>query len=368
MTHATKKLAVATTIAALALACDSSSRPLGGSLAVPEAREARVTLTPALDVTGIVDSNLAARLVIDEIVVNVSDLRLLGANPQIPAAGHVLQDRAKRLSTLDGHARYPFPSNWLEDDLAIYMHVDPSPELDGASVVVRARLFERPVSAAHMGLRSSDDEAPNPDGEPANEGDDDEAPNPDGEPANEDGDDQAPNPDGEPASGGDEAPNPDGEPAVGGSEAPNPDGEPANECDDDSHDCIEAIGSTQKSLDGGQLRASRWVPFELRGEDIVELVVGFDRDSRLDVLLGIPAKRWFTQAVINQLESALHDVSLDEQVPGAEEAVRKPVIVDRESPTASLNDGDREDRMREEQDSYSLVDDDAVDPEDLRRR
>jgi len=351
---------LAAVLAASALAaCDSNGDKLTGSLAVPEAREARVTLTPALDVTGLVDSSLASRLVIEEITVNVSELRLLGANPQIPAAGYVLQDSAEVLSTLDGHAKYPFPSTWLDDDLAIYMHVDPSADLDGASVVVHARLYERPINAAHRSLRSTDDEdeAPNPDGEPANE----EAPNPDGEPANE----EAPNPDGEPAN--EEAPNPDGEPA--NEEAPNPDGEPANDCEEDGdmHDCIEAVGQTQQGLDTEPYQASRWVPFELRGKDVVDLVVGFDKASRLDVLLGIPAERWFTPAVIDRLEGALSDVVAEQEEPGAAIPAPKTVVVVREAPTSSLNDGERNETFRDEDGDYSLVDDDTVDPEDLRR-
>ena len=336
MTHAKMPRMLAAVLAASALAaCDSNGDKLTGSLAVPEAREARVTLTPALDVTGLVDSSLASRLVIEEITVNVSELRLLGANPQIPAAGYVLQDSAEVLSTLDGHAKYPFPSTWLDDDLAIYMHVDPSADLDGASVVVHARLYERPINAAHRSLRSTDDEdeAPNPDGEPANE----EAPNPDGEPANE--------------------------------EAPNPDGEPANDCEEDGdmHDCIEAVGQTQQGLDTEPYQASRWVPFELRGKDVVDLVVGFDKASRLDVLLGIPAERWFTPAVIDRLEGALSDVVAEQEEPGAAIPAPKTVVVVREAPTSSLNDGERNETFRDEDGDYSLVDDDTVDPEDLRR-
>ncbi len=92
MTHAkmTRMLAAVLAVSALA-ACDSNGDKLTGSLAVPEAREARVTLTPALDVTGLVDSNLASRLVIEEITVNVSELRLRHTTVDIqpPAQGRL---------------------------------------------------------------------------------------------------------------------------------------------------------------------------------------------------------------------------------------------------------------------------------------
>jgi hypothetical protein len=208
--------------------------------------------------------------------------------------------------------------------------------LGGASVVVRARLYDRPVHAQAQRLTS--DEAPNPDGEPA-------APNPDGEPA-------APNPDGEPA-----APNPDGEPA-----APNPDGEPAR--------CVDAICTLKRALSDAH-GADRSVAFELRGEDVEDLVIGFDRDSHMNVLIGVPARRWFSADVIADLEHALSQQGTLELGAGAGSDHRQAkVIVDR-TRAAQLDSGRGEggSTMPGEDESYRLVDrDEGGDPRGLRRR
>src|SRR6185295_2441724 len=92
---------------------------------------------------------------------------------------------------------------------------------------------------------------------------DSNAPDPDGDPAIK----NAPDPDGDPA-----APDPDGDPASinHGRCAPDPDGDPAR--------CLRR--HPLESFTGG-----RSVPFELRGSDLVDLVVGFDQGSRLDVIL-----------------------------------------------------------------------------------
>jgi len=337
------------------VACGGSERPHDASLEAPEARESRIALSPALDVSTLLDPALADRIIIDEITINLSDLRLLGSNPMIPAGGFPLIREARALSASEADtplSRFPFPSSLLGDDLAVYVRIDTSPILDGASVVVSARLFETPLKSGARGLEHGEDEAPNPDGEPADE----EAPNPDGEPANE----EAPNPDGEPAKGGGEAPNPDGEPAR---TAPNPDGEPAR--------CVMTrLGCVDKRKAGltesiSKERAA--LSFELRGNDVEDLVVGFDRGSRLNVVLGIPAGRWFTREVIAELERALDDLGTGRSSLGSGREApgdRRTVIIERD-PSSEL--GGETPSMPTDGGEYRLVEDDSVDPRDLRQ-
>ncbi len=315
----TPRWALAAGLAVVA-ACGGGADPsVRASLEAPTPRAARVALTPALDVSGLIDPALADRIVIEEIQVGLSDLRLLGSNPAIPSGGHPLVVGSRTLSSVDEAANvFPFPASMLDDDLAVYARIDRAPMLGGASVVVRARLYDRPVHAQAQRLTS--DEAPNPDGEPA-------------------------------------APNPDGEPA-----APNPDGEPAR--------CVDAICTLKRALSDAH-GADRSVAFELRGEDVEALVIGFDRDSHMNVLIGVPARRWFSADVIADLEHALSQQGTLELGAGAGSDHRQAkVIVDR-TRAAQLDSGRGEggSTMPGEDESYRLVDrDEGGDPRGLRRR
>ncbi len=378
----TPRWALAAGLAVVA-ACGGGADPsVRASLEAPTPRAARVALTPALDVSGLIDPALADRIVIEEIQVGLSDLRLLGSNPAIPSGGHPLVVGSRTLSSVDEAANvFPFPASMLDDDLAVYARIDRAPMLGGASVVVRARLYDRPVHAQAQRLTS--DEAPNPDGEPAAPNPDGEpaAPNPDGEPAapNPDGEPAAPNPDGEPAApnpdGEPAAPNPDGEPAApnpdGEPAAPNPDGEPAApNPDGEPARCVDAICTLKRALSDAH-GADRSVAFELRGEDVEDLVIGFDRDSHMNVLIGVPARRWFSADVIADLEHALSQQGTLELGAGAGSDHRQAkVIVDR-TRAAQLDSGRGEggSTMPGEDESYRLVDrDEGGDPRGLRRR
>ena len=127
-------------------------------------QENRVALTPALDVGALTNSALADRIVIDEIYVSVAEIRLLGGNPQIPAGGLRLASGGQVLSNDQaGFGHFPFPSSFLSDDLAVFVRIGRSTELRGASVVVKARLYEDAPVAHKLSLTADDDEAPNPD-------------------------------------------------------------------------------------------------------------------------------------------------------------------------------------------------------------
>ena len=128
-------------------------------------------------------------------------------------------------------------------------------------------------------------------------------------------------------------------------------------------DCGELVGSQQRGLSNGQRRA---LPFELRGADVVDLLVDFEQTSRMNVVVGIPAARWFTNAVIRDLEAALIDLRGDAPLRQAE-TMNKPVIVELGTNSASLDSERRDTVRRDAEESYRLVEDDAIDPRDLRQ-
>jgi hypothetical protein len=139
-----------------------------------------MTLAPALDVSSIVDPSLLDRIVIEEVVVNVDDVRLLGADPRLPTGGLRLLAGQRQLSTIEESEPFPLPAGLGLDDLALFVHLQPTVELDGASVVVRARLYSNARDAAIHSFRGLSEE-PDPDGSPAT--DPSEEPDPDGSPA-----------------------------------------------------------------------------------------------------------------------------------------------------------------------------------------
>lgn len=330
--------------ALLFAACAPEGPSIEGRLKAPERPDARISLTPAVDLSALIEPELAERMVLDEITVNLVDARLLGAHPAIPSAGLklLLEPLLVRHSGSQAPMELPFPEEFLDDSLAVYLRLEPSEALQRASVVVRGRLFETAWDAAsHKSTLASDPNAPQPDGDPAH-GDDKGAPQPDGDPALLGRSPGAPQPDGDPARPC--APQPDGDPA-----APQPDGDPA-----------KCLGTKRSGLTGGS--GAPYVTFELRGDDTVDLLVGFDERSQLDVVLGIPARRWFTSEAIVQLETALDDAASDptdaEEVKSGE---RRPVVVKNES----MSD---ESMPSEGNDEYSLNDRNAVNPRQVRSR
>src|SRR5687767_9603746 len=71
-----------------AAACGTENSPaVSARLEVPEMRDARITVTPAFDVSSLYDGSIADRIVIEEITINLADARLLAADPRIPRGG-----------------------------------------------------------------------------------------------------------------------------------------------------------------------------------------------------------------------------------------------------------------------------------------
>ncbi len=331
--------------------CLSSEHDLQVSLKAPVPREARVKLSAALDVSDIETKDFARRIVIDEIIVNIAALRLLGESPAIPLSGQALIEDDFVLSTSSDAqpGNFPFPASMLDDHLAVYARIDKSTTLDSSSVIVKARLFDSPTLGFQQRLIS---------GENTSDSGQQTSPNPDGEPNRE----ESPNPDGEPNR--EESPNPDGEPNL--DESPNPDGEPN---DDDP----EQEGSRQSGLrlagDSHELQSKsrRALSFELRGQDQVEMVVIFDAASRMNVTLSIPARRWITTTALAQLESALQSELSNEQTQerSSKDGV-EPFVLDLANRPGSF-DGDSSASKPKVKD-YRLVSDESKDPKKLRSR
>jgi hypothetical protein len=332
-------------LCALAAACGA---PEGGAvratLDAPPRREARLTLTPAVDLSGLEGSGLADRLAIEAIELGAADLRLLGSHPALPAGGLPLLDGERVVEARPGtpaalEAAFP-PALLDEEDLAVYLRIAASARIGGASVVIRGRLHAAPVT----GLASlTVDGATDPDGDPAREpGGPGDATDPDGDPA------RGP----EPARSGC-ATDPDGDPAQDPDEATDPDGDPAR------------CGRRGRALtDPARSRTS--VPFELRDEAGADLVARLDERSRLDVVLGIPASRWLEPEVVARLEAALLEASLPARPDRARRPGRREVIVVHPAHAASPGDALRGPATGQPADGYSLRDGER--PEDLTVR
>lgn len=253
-------------LGAVLLSACGGSESYRAELVAPQKREAKLTISPALDVSALLDPSLADRIVIDEITVNFAEVRLLGADPRIPAGGFPLTTTGRVLTSapeVDDDLELPFPEQFLEDDdLAVFLRLDRSAALQGASVVVRARLFSSPVEGSLSSLVADETGATDPDGEPSKD----------------------------PSKGG--ATDPDGEPSYQGRcGATDPDGEPSK---DGRCQLRQALGDAQRS-----------VPFELRDAEPTNLVAGLGRHSELSVVVGIPAARWFSAEAVAALDQAL---------------------------------------------------------------
>lgn len=251
---------------------------LNARLDAPEARESRITLTPALELTALESEteleNIADRLVIEDIQLNLGDVRLLGADPSIPAGGLTLidQERVVRAYGQGGGIDLGFPQQYLGDqDLAVYVRIHETPELDGASVVVRARLYESPTKGGASSLVASTVGATDPDGDPASDPDIGpdtvSATDPDGDPAMPEDCDDATDPDGDPA---------------------------RTRC---QRDGLVRRGEADQNF----------VMVELRDERAADLVATLGDSGSHDVVVGIPAARWFTPTVVADLDAALDE-------------------------------------------------------------
>ena len=261
--------AVTLAVAACGDGAEPSSTNVSAQIAVPEARKARVTVTPALDLSGLADAELSEELTVEQLVVHLVDARLLGNDPRIPAGGLPLLD-APRLVYAEGDGRFgielPFPSAFLEaNDLAVYLRTAPSPELDGAAVRVVASVPE----AGQFALVGMVD----PEGDPVRP--DDGMVDPEGDPVQPD--DGMVDPEGDPVRPDDGMVDPEGDPVRPDDGMVDPEGDPVH--------CTEPCDQQSQSLEAG----TQIILVDRAG---TELVVSFDERSHFDVVFGIRAANW----------------------------------------------------------------------------
>lgn len=279
-----RTLAISTLLLA-ACGAEPALTPYDGTLGAPSPRKARVTVTPALDFSDASD-RVGEHFVVDEVIISLADVRILGEDPSIPAGGYALLGEPT-LVYAEGSGEVgielPFPPEFLEQDgLAIYLRAEPAEDLDDASIVVAGRWVE------NAGRGNALTGVVDPDGEPVQPGASSRGSgvvDPDGEPVQPVGDEQGVvDPDGEPVrptSRDDGVVDPDGEPvqpAGSGDGVVDPDGEPV--------DCLEVdCGTSEQALVDG-------TPVVLREAGAVELVVTLGERSRFNLVFGIPAARW----------------------------------------------------------------------------
>ncbi len=301
---------------ALALALGVSACGGEGADGRLSVAERRLSLVPALDVTalpelGANERDTRARLVIDEVVAGVADVRVRGGDE---TAGLSLLRAARLVSSRAAGSGLVLPAEAAREALAIQVRLERTALLDGASVVVRGRLFAGPLPV--MQKLSVQSEEPDPDGEPADPSRSKALPGKRGkprggldllEPAPMAADEADP-------AAADEAdePDPDGEPAapkaMGGSDCePDPDGEPAGPC-------------AGRAL----LRSSAsYVAFELHGSDAVDLLVDARDAAAIEVVVGVPAEQWLTPIILRQLQDEL----MRRLGSGAQEGIAGSVVV-----------------------------------------
>lgn len=330
MNGAKRKVLLVAGLAALAAACDTGPE-IGGAIDTPSVREAKITLTPSFDLSRVLDPDLAERIVIEEITINIGDARLLGPDPRIPTGGLALVDDERLLNHYVGEGSLDFevPEELLSDDLAIYVRMQPTPDLDGAAVVIRGLLLS-PDEALRSAMKKANGLSV------ATEAGDGEAVDPDGDPA-------------KPKGGNGEAVDPDGDPATPKrGEAVDPDGDPADPACPEGTLCSGLVSVPFADA----------VSFELRGLEPADLVLDFTAGADLDAILNIPAGKWLTPEAVERLERALfaslsqaHNESIDD---GDEETI---VIEERTDAKQAM---ERQTHGEERcDDDYSLIGEDG---------
>jgi hypothetical protein len=306
-----------------AAACGTEEPALDATLEAPAPAEARISISAALEISELLDEGLAERVVIEDITVNLAEVRLLAADPRIPPGGYALLSRATLLEFYgaeDSKLELPFPDQFLaQEDLAIYLRITPSEALEDASIVVTGRYYARPLSGTQKELKASEDRtgASDPDGDPVM---------PNGERnAREDGDTRvAPDTD-DPASTSC-ASDPDGDPVMCG-----------------RHALTGEIGDES-------------VAFELRTSDIADLVATLGSEDALNVVVGIPASQWFTEDVITSLDRALSgETSVAREDDEKRTETEDVIVVDSASERATG------DRMKQDRDDYFVTNRDLDD-------
>jgi hypothetical protein len=302
------------TLLFLIAACGTEPPAVDVTLEAPAKTDARVSISAALDVSELIDDGIADRLVIENITVNLAEVRLLAAHPGIPPGGLSLLENDALLEFYgheDSRLDLPFPDDYLtRDDLAVYLRIDVSDELEGSSIIIDGKLYAQPLQGSKKPLTADDAE------------DEEEA------------DSMGPNL---------------------GSLDPDPDPvRPLCSLDPDP----DPVMCGKKALTAREESVS----FELRASDVADLVAGLDPNGDLSVVVGIPASRWFTDEVIADLAAALEANETPGDAPDDGADPRDTIIVEAEHDERMGQDGDK---IEDSGDDY-FVDNKDVDDLTLR--
>src|SRR5688572_9986849 len=167
-----KALRVIAPIVLMGAACGTEGTDLDVALEAPTHAEARVSISAALEVSDLLDSGLADRVVIEDITVNLAEVRLLAADPRIPPGGFSLLSKETLLEFYgaeDSKLELSFPDQFLaQEDLAVYIRIAPSETLDDASIIVTGRFYQSPIKGGQSSLSAKEGTtgASDPDGDP----------------------------------------------------------------------------------------------------------------------------------------------------------------------------------------------------------
>jgi hypothetical protein len=320
-----KSLRVIVPIVLLGAACGTEAPTVDATLEAPSPAEARISISAALEVSDLLDVGIAERIVIEDITVNLAEVRLLAADPRIPPGGYSLLSRETLLEFYgaeDSKLELAFPEQFLaQEDLAVYLRIKPTEALASSSIVVSGRYYATPIGGGPKQLKSTDDRtgASDPDGDPVMPGDERKAHN------DSSYDNVAPDTDDPTQTGC--ASDPDGDPVMCG----------------------------RSNLTGGATGEEASVAFELRTSDIADLVATLGSDSALNVVVGIPASQWFTEDVITSLNRALAgDAQSSTREDDNQTKAEEVIVVDSAERATS-------ERMKQKRDDYFVTDHDLDD-------
>ncbi len=308
-----------------AVACGTEPTDLDATLEAPAPTEAEVSISAALEVSDLLDAGLADRVVIDDIRLNLAEVRLLAADPRIPPGGFNLLSQATILEFYgadESKLDLPFPEQFLgQDDLAVYLHIAPSAALDASSIIVTGRYYASPIHGGQSSLKTTASAEDHPD---------------------------------DPVEGR-KAKTHDSDPRL---QAQDPDGDPVHCAQDPDGDPV--MCGQKKLVERGSAEAS--IAFELRTADVADLVASLAGETeQLDVVVGIPASRWFTDDVVQSFEQALRDAANATPRKDDPRAGRDDVLIIESAERAMT------DRMRADRDGYFVTSRDIDDALTVRR-
>ena len=237
-------------LAAASIVSACGDEPIEHRSVVSTPLPSTLVVTPNLEGAEITAAFDNDEIAIDELIVNVTEVRLISADPRIPAAGLTLINGARLVSSRDGQQprlELNIPEPFRSDpDLAIYIRLGPSESLGGAAVVVRGRYG--------LSFNSEDDPYALPN-------------------------------------------------------ATDPDVDPMGRIIIPGGECGHANGNPLLCSDSGIGRPIDPIPdsdptFELRDDQIVDLVTPLGTDANSTLIIGVPASLWVSPLLFEAFDDA----------------------------------------------------------------